>query len=57
LRDTKQFQDPNEIKYMIAMFKHADDEGKRVILDRMHRLVENSVLGNSKNLQTIMTQL
>jgi hypothetical protein len=54
LRDTKQLQDPNEIKYMIAMFKHADDEGKRVILDRMHRLVENSVLGNSKNLQTIM---
>jgi hypothetical protein len=54
LRNTKQLQDPNEMKYMIAMFKHADDEGKRVMLDRMHRLVENSVLGNSKNLQTIM---
>ena len=54
LRNTKQLRDPNEIKYMIAMFKHADDEGKRFILDRMHRLVENSVLGNSKNLQTIM---
>jgi hypothetical protein len=54
LRDTKQLQDPNEMKYIIAMFKHADDEGKRVILDRMHRLVENSVLGNSKNLQTII---
>lgn len=54
LRNTKQLQDPNEIKYMIAMFKHADDDGKRFILERMHRLVENSVLGNSKNLQTIM---
>lgn len=54
LRNTKQLQDPNEIKYMIAMFRHADDDGKRFILERMHRLVENSVLGNSKNLQTIM---
>lgn len=54
LRNTKQLQDPNEIKYMTAMFKHADDDGKRFILERMHRLVENSVLGNSKNLQTIM---
>jgi hypothetical protein len=57
LRDTKQLQDPNNMKYMIAMFKHADDEGKRVILDRMHRLVENSVLGNSKNLETITKKL
>jgi hypothetical protein len=54
LRDTKQLQDANQLKYMIAMFKHADDEGKKFMLDRMHRLVENSVLGNSKNLQTIM---
>jgi hypothetical protein len=54
LRDTKQLQDANQLKYMIAMFKHADDEGKKFILDRMHRLVENSVLGKSKNLQTIM---
>jgi hypothetical protein len=54
LRDTKQLQDANELKYMIAMFKHADDEGKRFILDRMHRLVENSLLSRSKNLQTIL---
>ena len=54
LRDTKQLQDANELKYMIAMFKHTDDEGKRFILDRMHRLVENSLLGRSKNLQTIL---
>lgn len=39
---------------MIAMFKHADDEGKRFILDRMHRLVENSLLSRSKNLETIL---
>jgi hypothetical protein len=54
LRDTKQLQDANELKYMIAMFKHLDDEGKRFMLDRMHRLVENSLLGRSKNLQTIL---
>jgi hypothetical protein len=54
LRDTKQLQDANQLKYMIAMFKHADDEGKRFILDRMHRLVENSLLSRSKNLQTIL---
>jgi len=57
LRDTKQLQDPNNIKYMIAMFKHADDDGKRFILERMHRLVENTVLGQSKNLQTITRKL
>jgi hypothetical protein len=54
LRDTKQLQDANQLKYMIAMFKHADDEGKRFILDRMHRLVENSLLSRSKNLETIL---
>jgi hypothetical protein len=54
LRDTKQLQDANELKYMIAMFKHLDDEGKRFMLDRMHRLVENSLTNRSKNLQTIL---
>jgi len=54
LRDTKQLQDPSQLKYMIAMFKHLDDEGKAFMLDRMHRLVENSLLSRSKNLQTIL---
>jgi len=54
LRDTKQLQDANQLKHMIAMFKHLDDEGKKFMLDRMHRLVENSLLSRSKNLQTIL---
>ncbi len=54
LRDTKQLQDPNEIKHMIAMFKHLDNEGKRFMLERMHRLVENSIIGNTKDVQKII---
>jgi len=54
LRDIKQLQDANQLKYMIAMFKHLDDEGKRFMLDRMHRLVENSLTNRSKNLETIL---
>jgi len=54
LRDTKQLQDPNELKHMIAMFKHLDNEGKRFMLERMHRLVENSIIGNTKDVQKII---
>ncbi len=54
LRDTKQLQDPNELKHMIAMFKHLDSEGKRFMLERMHRLVENSIIGNTKDVQKII---
>jgi hypothetical protein len=54
LRDTKQLQDPNEMKHMIAMFKHLDNEGKRFMLERMHRLVENSIIGNTKDVQKII---
>jgi len=54
LRDTKQLQDPNEMKYMIATFKHLDNEGKRFMLERMHRLVENSIIGNTKDVQKII---
>ncbi len=54
LIDTKQLQDPNEIKHMIAMFKHLDNEGKRFMLERMHRLVENSIIGNTKDVQKII---
>jgi len=54
LRDTKQLQDPNEMKHMIAMFKHLDNEGKRFMLERMHKLVENSIIGKTKDVQKII---
>jgi hypothetical protein len=42
------------MKHMIAMFKHLDIEGKRFMLERMHRLVENSIIGNTKDVQKII---